>query len=180
MGYQAQMNDPERPALISLRTDAQGVPAVERALGVTLARTAAGPVTGNGSLTVFILGPDEWLIRTTTDDEEDWLAILEAAATASFGAAVLVSDAYRVFTIAGPGTLDVLAQATGVDIHPSVFPTGRAVRAAFAGTAALLHRFDDRPAFDVYVDATLARYAGRWIEAAIGSGPAGRPGRRNP
>ena len=42
-------------------------------------------------------------------------------------------------------------------------------RAAFAGTSALIHRIDDRPAFDVYVDAALARYAGRWIGSAIGA-----------
>ena len=83
---------------------------------------------------------------------------------------VLVSDAWRVFTVTGPDALDVLAQATGVDVHPSVFPTGRAVRAGFARISALIHRVDDRPSFDVYVDASLARYAGLWLESAVGGG----------
>ena len=78
-----------------------------------------------------------------------------------------------MFTVTGPDTLDVLAQSTGVDVHPSAFPTGRAVRAGFARTSALIHRLDDRPSFDVYVDASLARYAGRWLESAIGSGRSG-------
>ena len=168
MGYQVTINGPDCPALISLRAAAEGLPALELALGTTMPRTAADPVSGNGSLAVFGLGPDEWWVRIGTDEEGAWLARLETAAAGVSGAAVLVSDAYRVFTISGPGTLDVLAQATGVDIHPSVFPTGRAVRAAFARTVALIHRFDDRPAFEVFVDAALARYAGRWIEAAIG------------
>ena len=30
-----------------------------------------------------------------------------------------------------------------------------------------------RPSFDIYVDASLARYAGRWIESAIGGGRSG-------
>ena len=175
VGYQAEMSGPERPALISLRIGAEGLPAVERALGVTTPRPA-GVVAENGSVTVFGLGPDEWLIRTGPSEEEDWLAKLEEAVADSFSAVVLVSDAYRVLTIAGPETLDVLAQATGVDVHPSTFPTGRAVRAAFARGSALLHRLDDRPAFDIYVDAVLARYAGRWIESAIGAGPANRSG----
>ena len=167
------MSGPERPALISLRVGAEGLPAVERALGVTAPRPA-GLVSGNGSVTVFGLAPDEWLIRTGWDEEEGWMAKLEEATAGSLSAVVLVSDAWRVFTIAGSETLDVLVQSTGVDVHPSVFPTGRAVRAAFAGISALIHRLDDRPAFDVYVDAALARYAGRWVESAIGAGPATR------
>ena len=173
MSYQVELSGPERPALISLRTGAEGLPAVERALGVTMPRPA-GVVAENGSVTVFGLGPDEWLIRTGSSEEEDWLAKLEEAVAASFSAVILISDACRVFTIAGPEALDVLAQATGVDVHPSTFPAGRAVRAAFARSSALIHRLDDRPAFDIYVDAALARYAGRWIESAIGPGPATR------
>jgi len=148
------------------------LPAVERALGAALPRPA-GLVSGNGSVTVFGLGPDEWLIRTAPEEEEGWLARLEAAAAGSFSAVVLVSDAWCVFTVAGPDTLGVLAQATGVDLHPAAFPTGRAVRAGFARITALIHRLDDRPAFDVYVDASLARYAERWLESAIGGGADG-------
>ncbi len=167
MGYRAEVRGPERPALVSLRAGPEGSPAFERALGVALPRPA-GPVAGNDSVTVLGLGPDEWLARVPPREEADWLARLEAAAAVSFAAAVLVSDAWSVFTLTGPDTLDVLARSTGVDVHPSVFPTGRAARAGFARISALIHRLDDRPSFDVYVDASLARYAGRWMEAAIG------------
>ena len=166
MGYRVDIRGPGRPALISLRVGAARMPAMERALGVGLPGPA-GPVSGNGTVTVFGLGPDEWLVRVSPDDEEAWLAALEEAAAGSFSAVVLVSDAWRVFTLAGSESLDVLAQATGVDVHPSVFPAGRAVRAAFARITALIHRFDDRPSFDVYVDASLARYAARWLGSAI-------------
>ena len=166
MGYRVEIGGPERPALVSLRVEAEGRPAVERALGVPLPRPA-GPVSGSGTVTVFGLGPDEWLVRTGPDDEAGWLARLEEAAAGSFSAVVLVSDAWRVFTLTGPESLEVLAQATGVDVHPSAFPTGRAVRTAFARVTALIHRLDDGPSFDVYVDASLARYAERWMESAI-------------
>ena len=163
------MSARERPALVSIRTGAEGVSAVERVLGAALPRTA-GPASGNGSVTVFGLGPDEWLIRVPQDEEEGWFARLDEASAGSFSAVVLVSDAWRVFTVTGPDVLDVLAQTTGVDVHPSVFPTGYAVRAGFARITALIHRLDDRPSFDVYVDASLARYAGRWLESVIGDG----------
>ena len=169
LGYRVEIGGPERPALISLRVDAERAPAVERTLGAALPRPT-GLAPRIGSVTVFGLGPDEWLVRVSPDEEEAWLARLEEAAGGSFSAVVLVSDAWRVFTLAGPGSLDVLSQATGVDLHPSRFPTGRAVRAAFARITALMHRVDDRPSFDVYVDASLARYAGRWMEWAVGNG----------
>ena len=171
MGYRVELAGPERPALISVRTGAEGLPAVERVLGVRAPRPA-GLASGNGSVTVFGLGPDEWLVRTRAEEEEQWVARLEEATADSFSAVVLVSDAYRVFTVAGPDSLDVLAQATGVDVHPSAFPTGRAVRAAFAKISALIHRRDDRPSFDIYLDAAVVQYAGRWIASAIGgAGP---------
>ena len=176
MGYRVEIGGPGRPALISLRIDEGGVPAVERALGVSLPRAAAGLVTASGAVTAFGLGVDEWLIRVEPEEEGAWLGTLEEAVAGSFGAVVIVSDAYRVFTIAGPDSLDVLAQATGIDVHPSAFPTGRAARAGFAAIAALIHRLDDRPAFDIYVDSSLVRYAGRWIEAATGGGASARPG----
>lgn len=174
MGYRVAVTGPRRPALISLRVGAGGVPAVERMLGAALPHPG-GPVSGIGSVSVFGLGPDEWLIRIGPADEEDWLVKLEEATAASFSAVVLVSDAYRVFTLIGPESLDVLAQATGVDVHPSVLPSGRAVRAGFARVGALIHRLDDRPSFDIYVDSALARYAGRWIESAIGADGGTRP-----
>ena len=171
MGYRVEVGGPVRPALVSLRVGAGGSPAVEAALGVALPRPAA-PAPGNGTVTATVtvlgLGPDEWLVRVPPDEEERWLERLEAAVAGSFAAAVLVSDAWSVFTVSGPDALDVLAQSTGVDVHPSAFPTGRAVRAGFARISALIHRLDDRPSFDVYVDASLSRYADRWLESAIG------------
>ena len=169
MGYRVEVAGPVQAALVGLRVGAEGSPAVEAALGAALPRPA-GLVTRNGSVTVFGIGPDEWLVRVPPDEEEHWLERLEAAAAAgSFSAVVLVSDAWRVFTVTGPDALDVLAQATAVDVHPTVFPTDRAVRAGFAGIAALVHRRDDRPWFDIYVDCALERYAGRWLEAATGN-----------
>ena len=167
MGYRVEVAGPVRPALVSFRVGAEGSPAVEAALGAALPRPA-GRVARNGPITVFGLGPDEWLVRVPPDEEEHWLGRLEAAVAGSFAAAVLVSDAWSVFTVTGPDTLDVLAQSTGVDVHPSAFPDCRAVRAGFARTFALIHRRDDRPSFDVYVDASLSLYTGRWLESAIG------------
>ena len=167
MGYRIRVSGPGSASLVNLRATAPGAAAFASALGLALPRPS-GPAATDGSIVVFGLGPDEWLVRTPAGEEEPWLLRLEAAAAHAFASAVLVSDAYRVFSLRGPDTLDVLAQATGVDLHPSAFPTGRATRAAFARISAIFHRTGDRPSFDLYVDRALARYAERWIEAASG------------
>ena len=63
MGYRVEVGGPVRPALVSVRIGAEGSPAVEEALGLVLPRPAE-LASANGSVTVFGLGPDEWLVRT--------------------------------------------------------------------------------------------------------------------
>ena len=171
MSYRIALDTPERVSLINLRARASGRAAIESVLGFALP-APSGLAAGGARVLAFGLGPDEWLLKTPLEEEDEWLCRLEDALAASFASAVLVSDAYRVLRIAGPDTLDVLAQATGVDLDPEAFPTGRATRAAFAKTSAILHRVDDRPAFDLYVDSALAAWVAKWLEAASGSAAA--------
>ena len=170
MSYRVTRGEPTPVSLINLRARGRGRAALESALGLALP-PPSGVATGDGALLVFGLGPDEWLLKTAPSEEEAWLSRLEDAAASAPASALLVSDAYRVLRIAGPETIDVLAQATGVDLDPARFPAGRATRAAFAGTSALLHRLDAGPAFDLYVDSALAAYVARWLEAASGRAP---------
>ena len=167
MSYQVTLSAPERASLINLRARGEGRAVLAATLGLALP-APSGRAAANASVLVFGLGPDEWLLRTPLPEEEAWLARLEDALSAGLASAVLVSDAYRVVRIAGSHTREVLAQATGVDLHPDRFPPGHATRAAFAKTSALLHHVDDRPAFDVYVDSTLAAYVAKWLAAASG------------
>ena len=167
MPYRVTLHGPERASLINLRARAEARAAIESELGFALP-APSGPATGNGGTLAFALGPDEWLFRTPLPDEDEWLRRLEAALAGHLASAVLVSDAYGVLRTTGPDTLDVLVQATGVDLDPETFPTGYATRAAFAKVSAILHRLDDRPAFDIYVDSSLADYAAKWLEASSG------------
>ena len=167
MPYRVTLHGPERASLINLRARAEARAAIESELGFALP-APSGPAAGNGGTLAFALGPDEWLLRTPLPDEDEWLRRLEAALAGRPGSAVLVSDAYGVLQVAGPDSVEVLAQATGVDLDPETFPTGYATRAAFAKVSAILHRLDDRPSFALYVDSALADYASRWLEVSSG------------
>ena len=167
MSYRVTLGAPEHASLINLRARGEGRVALATALGLELP-APSGVAAARDSRLVFGLGPDEWLLRTPLPDEDEWLARLEDALSSHLASAVLVSDAYRVLRVEGPDALDVLAQSTGVDLDPTAFPTGRATRAALAKVSAILHRVDDRPAFDLYVDSSLAAYVAKWLSAAAG------------
>ncbi len=167
MSYRITLSGPERASLINLRARAAGRAAIESALGFGLP-APSGLAAGDASVLVFGLGPDEWLLRTPLPEEDVWLTRLEEALSSTLASVVLVSDAYCVLSIAGPDCLGVLAQSTGVDLDPRAFPTGRATRAAFAKVSAILHRVDDQPSFDLYVDSSLSAYASKWLETASG------------
>ena len=167
VSYRITLSAPERPALINLRARGEGRDALGAALGLPLPAPSA-IASARDSILLLGLGPDEWLLRTLPRDEDEWLARLEETLSSFLASVVLVSDAYRVLQIAGPDCLDVLAQATGVDLDPRAFPTGRATRAAFAKVSAILHRVDDQPSFDLYVDSSLSAYVSKWLEAASG------------
>ncbi|MGI9334869.1 MAG: sarcosine oxidase subunit gamma [Gammaproteobacteria bacterium] len=175
MAYRVELKGPDRPALINVRVGANDLAAVEQTVGLT-APTPCGAVSKSASVTVFGLGPDEWLIRTRQDEEQLWLDRLEVATARTCSAVVLVSDAHSVFRIAGADALEVLAQATGLDVHRSAFPTGSATRTAFAKGSALIHRLDETPSFDLYFDSALTRYARAWLQCAIDPTRAQWPG----
>ena len=173
MSYRVTLSAPECASLINLRARGEGRVALAAVLGLELP-APSGIAAARDSILVFGLGPDEWLLRTALQDEDEWLARLEGALSTCLASAVLVSDAYRVFRVVGPDVLDVLAQATGVDLYPGAFPTGRATRAALAKVSAILHRVDERPAFDLYVDSVVAAYVAQWLSAASGNASTSR------
>lgn len=171
MPYRVTLSAAERPSLINLRARGEGRSALEAALGLELP-APSGAAAVRDPILVLGLGPDEWLLKTPSRDEDEWLARLERALSSFLAGVVLVSDAYRVLQVAGPDSLDVLTQATGVDLDPGTFPTGRATRTAFAKVSGIIHRVDERPAFDLYVDTSLTAYVARWLAAAAGSAAA--------
>ena len=173
MSYRVTLSAPERASLINLRARREGRVALAAALGLGLP-APSGIAAVRDSIRVFGLGPDEWLLRTALQDEDEWLTRLEDALSSFPAGAVLVSDAYRVLQVVGPDTLDVLAQATGVDLDPGTFPTGRATQAGLAKVSAILHRVDEQPAFDLYVDSVVAVYVAQWLSAASGSASTSR------
>jgi len=139
--------------------------AVETALGFAL---PADPNTarGRGGAAALWLGPDEWLIVTPPGREAAAGAALAAALAELHASVVDVSDQRTVISLAGAMARRVLEKGTSLDFEPPAFGPGRCAQTRLARAQVIVHQRDDRPAFDLYVDATFADYLWRWIESA--------------
>jgi sarcosine oxidase subunit gamma len=139
--------------------------AVETALGFALP-VDPNTAEGQGGAVALWLGPDEWLIVTPQGHEAAAAAALAAALAEIHASVVDVSDQRVVITLAGAMARSVLDKGTSLDLEPPAFGPIRCAQTRLARAHVIIHQRDDRPAFDLYVDATFADYLWRWIESA--------------
>jgi sarcosine oxidase subunit gamma len=152
--------------MVSLRVDPDSPPAVRVAavLGAALP-AACGDVTGSGSHHALWLGPDEWLVVTTTDAVAlaDQLA---AAVGEDRGLALDVSANRTVLELSGPQARAVLEKGCPVDLHPRAFGPGRAVSTTLARVPVLLWQTDD-DTYRLLPRSSFADYVARWLLDAM-------------
>jgi len=68
------------------------------------------------------LGPEHWILRAPLKQEESLLAALNPAEAPDTVSVVQISDTLSFFALTGPDVAEVMAVATPLDIHDSVFP----------------------------------------------------------
>jgi sarcosine oxidase subunit gamma len=163
----------ERPpeGLLSLRGeagDAAFLGASKKALGFALPEKP-NSTTGNAQATAFWLGPSEWLLATSAPVVGLEAALAEALA-GSHHALNDVADGRTVLRLSGSRARNLLAKATSLDLHPSVFRPGDCAQTTLARTGMLLHQIAEDPeagpVYEIYVQRSYADYAWRWLEAA--------------
>jgi sarcosine oxidase subunit gamma len=98
------------------------------------------------------LGPDEWLVLGGREEDYPGLPVVDVSAN-------------RVcLELSGPGAADVLARGCALDLHPSVFPSGRCAQTLVARAQVILYRTDD--AFRLLVRPSYADYLRAWLRDA--------------
>jgi sarcosine oxidase subunit gamma len=159
--------------MVSVRVDpaSPAAYAIEGALGARLPRRV-GEVTGHGSHQVLWLGPDEWLVVSTTAG--DVLVEALAAAVAGRHAAVVDVSANRtVLELSGAAARAVLEKGCPVDLHPREFSQGKrefsqgkAVTTTLARVPLLLwHAGPD--SYRLLPRSSFAQYVARWLLDAM-------------
>ena len=139
--------------------------AVARVLGVR-PPLEPGTTARDGDRTLLWLGPDEWLAVFPDARRGEVLASLRTALAALPAAAVDLSHARSIISLAGRHARSVLQKGCHLDLHPSRFRAGNVAQSKFARCQVLLHQTDDAPAYDLYVSRSFARYLWSWLEDA--------------
>jgi sarcosine oxidase, subunit gamma len=165
-GGQVALAETAYTGMVSLRVDPASPASARLAsvLGVGLP-AACGEVTGFGSHHALWLGPDEWLVVTTTDAVG--LADQLAAAMGEDPGLVLDVSANRtVLELSGPRARAVLEKGCPVDLHPRAFAPGWAVSTTLARVPVLLWQTGEET-YRLLPRSSFADYVARWLLDAM-------------
>lgn len=108
------------------------------------------------------LGPDEWLVTSTTEKPHELEARLGSAVRPHGGSATDVSAQRTSIRISGHHARDVLATGCALDLHPIAFPTGTAAQTILGQAPVLLLALGDNN-FRVFVRSSFAGYLAAWL-----------------
>ncbi|NEM08987.1 sarcosine oxidase subunit gamma [Geodermatophilus normandii] len=154
-------------AMVDVRLGA--VPAeASAALGVDLP-TAPNTWLPAGTGRAVWLGPDEWLLTSTTETPEELEARVRDAVLPLGGSAADVSAQRIGLRLTGPRVRDVLAKGCSIDLHPRVFGRGRSAQTALGQAGVVLLALSDAgDDHGVLVRSSFAGYLAEWLlDAAL-------------
>ncbi len=130
--------------------------AVANVLGVALPAVPNRTAQGDG-VVVYWLGPDEWLLRTPSEDDMTVFGALSGALGDHWHALTDISGGMTHIAVGGEAAAAVLAQGVTIDLHPKVFPAGHCAQTVMARSNVLIAPTGDAGnAFDVFVRRSFA------------------------
>lgn len=148
--------------------------AFESAFGFALPEVP-NTVAGEGDVTAFWLGPDEWWVTVPGPDPlagPELAERLRKTFGELFVAVTDVSESRTCLRVSGPKAAAVLQKGCPLDFHPRVFAPGTCAQSHMAKATVLFHRLpeagDEGAVFELYVLRSFAEYLWTWIEDAAG------------
>lgn len=153
-------------AIVNLRgdpADASFRAAVERTLGSALP-IAACSTSGNDTLRVVWVGPDDWFVIAASKPAGVLEHELREALAGTHFAVTDVSSGYTVLHLSGPPVLDVLAHGCPLDLDARVFPVDAAAGSHFFKASVWLWKTDEAPKFEVLVRRSFIGYVTLLLE----------------
>jgi heterotetrameric sarcosine oxidase gamma subunit len=118
--------------------------------------TAPGPVR------VLCVAPVEWLLISHEQSAADLRAAFSPSLLEGGGVLVDLTDGIAAFEVQGIAVRDVLAQACGLDFHPTRFPPGKCARTRFAQIPVVIDCIDESH-FELYVSRSYGHYLQSWL-----------------
>ncbi|MED5421228.1 MAG: sarcosine oxidase subunit gamma family protein [Pseudomonadota bacterium] len=145
--------------------DTEFLEAAEQALGLAL------PVEPNtmaeGDITIFWLGPDEWLILLPADAVSEIAAALESALQRMHFALNDVSGGQISIALKGSRVRELLAKGCTLDLHAKVFSRGLCAQSGLAKASVLIGLTGDDDEFILVVRRSFSDYLIKWLTNAV-------------
>ena len=149
--------------MIGIRV-APGSPAFARLgerLGAPLP-AVCGQVTSSDGHSALWLGPDEWLVVSSTAEPEALTAALRDALAGDPGAVTDVSANRTTLELSGPSARAVLEKGCPVDLHPRSFGPGNAVATSLGPVPLLLWQTGET-SYRLLPRSSFSDYVARWL-----------------
>lgn len=135
-------------------------------------------LTELNAITMYWLGPDEWLIITPDESRKRIEVDLRRALSAQHFALTDVSGGQTVLHLHGGHVRDVLAKGCPIDFHPRVFGIGQCAQSHLGKAPILIGQLEEQPYFELIVRRSFAAYVWTWLEVAAEEyGVTSAPGR---
>jgi sarcosine oxidase subunit gamma len=147
-------------AMIDVRLGTVG-PEVSSRLGVDLP-TAPNTWVATGSGRAVWLGPDEWLLTSTTDSPAELETRVRDAVLPLGGSATDVSAQRIGLRISGTRAREVLAKGCSIDLHPRAFHAGRSAQTTLGQAGVMLLSLGGE-GVAVLVRSSFAGYLASWL-----------------
>jgi len=138
---------------------------LEQLTGLALP-TAPLTLVGDGEPSLQWISPDEWLLVLPPGETVSMVAALRDALRGHV-AVVDVSGGQTLVTLSGADARSVLMKSTPYDVHPNVFPPGKAVVTVFAKTMVNI-RCRGEAHWELVVRRSYADYVWQWLLDAAG------------
>jgi sarcosine oxidase subunit gamma len=116
--------------------------------------------------TIYWLGPDEWLIVTPGEREQQLAAELRAALGDMFSSVTEVSGGQTIVMLRGAAVRELLSKECPLDFHPRAFAAGSCAQSHIAKAPVLLRPLEDGAVFEIVVRRSFADYFWLWLEDA--------------
>jgi len=119
-----------------------------------------------GPISIFWLGPDEWLIVTRAGHGAA-LAVSLGDTVSDFHASVNELHGGQIaLRLSGPRSVEILAKGCTLDLHARSFAAGDCAQTGLGKANVLIGKVSEDPVFDVIVRRSFAEYLANWLKTA--------------
>lgn len=115
---------------------------------------------------VFWLGPDEWLLVSTSQSAAEIVSGLRLSLGGAHSAVTDLTSGYTTIGLRGASSRDVLAKGCTLDLHPRALGDGQCAQTLLAKAPVLIEALPATQGYQLIVRRSFADYLWHWLHDA--------------